>query len=155
MIISFDIDNTLIPYTKEFEVIEQNFLSKLIGAEAIRVGSNELFQELEKRGHEICIYTTSHRSIFSLKKTFKSNGLSPKKFINESINRKELNRANCQASKNPKLFGIDIHVDDSAGIEIEGKKLYFKTIIIHPNDQDWVSKILERILMEESNIKAK
>lgn len=69
-------------------------------------------------------------------------------------NEKELKKANCGSSKNPKLFGIDIHVDDSEGVRMEGEKYGFKTIIIQPADEKWVDKILERIKIEEMKLKA-
>lgn len=141
MIISFDIDNTLIPYSDEFETEQRTFFSKLLGAEPIRKGSVQLFKTLENKGHQIWIYTTSYRSPRSLKKTFKCYGLNPSRIINESINRKLLDSKNCTASKNPKLFGIDLHIDDSKGVEQEGLKYGFKTIIVHPNDTGWVNKI--------------
>lgn len=145
MIISFDLDNTLIPFNDEFEIENFNYFSNLIGVEKIRKGTISLFQILEKDGHQIWIYTTSNRSIFKLKKTFKFYGLNPKRYINEKINRKKLNANNCFSSKNPNLFGIDIHVDDSEGVRMEGKKFKFKTIIIDPNDKNWTKKILQKI----------
>jgi len=145
MIISFDIDDTLIPYSDEFETEEETLISKILGAESIRKGTIDLFYELEKRDHEIWIYTTSFRSILNLKKTFKSYGLNPSKIINENINQKLLKKHNCKASKNPKLFGIDLHIDDSKGVEMEGNRFGFNTIIIRTEDKDWVNKILTEI----------
>lgn len=145
MIISFDIDNTLIPYSDEFEIEEKTLFAKILRAEPIRKGTIELFKELENRGHEIWIYTTSFRSPLSLKKTFKCYGLNPSKIINEKINQKQLKQNSCNASKNPKLFGIDIHIDDSKGVEIEGKKYGFKTIIVDINDKKWTDKIKEEL----------
>lgn len=63
MIITFDLDVTLIPGTKQFETEKQNIFQQLTGQEKIRLGTLILFKELRKRGHSICIYTTSLRSI--------------------------------------------------------------------------------------------
>lgn len=145
MIISFDIDNTLIPYSDEFEVEDTSIWTKLIGAESVRKGTIKLFKELENRGHTIWIYTTSFRSVFSLRKTFVVYGLYPSKIINEKINRKQLSKYHCNASKNPNLFGIDVHIDDSRGVEIDGERYGFQTIIIDIGDQDWVDTILQNI----------
>lgn len=153
MTISFDIDNTLILYSNEFEIEALPIISKILGAEALRIGTKELFTWLEERGHHIWIYTTSYRSIFKLKKTFLLNGLHPKGFINETINQKQLKKHQCKASKHPKLFGINIHVDDSEGVGLEGKKYGFKTIIINPDDKDWIKKIMKRIELEEDKLK--
>lgn len=145
MIISFDIDNTLIPYSDEFEVEKKGFLSKILKAEPIRKGTIQLFKELESRGHEIWIYTTSFRSPNYLKRTFKSYGLHPKGIINEEINQKQLKKHNCTASKNPKLFGIDLHIDDSEGVGMEGEKCGFETVIIEIGDVNWVQKVLDEV----------
>lgn len=145
MIISFDIDNTLIPYSNEFQVEDKTFFMKLLGAESIRKGTIDLFRRLENQGHEIWIYTTSFRSIFSLKKTFASYGWHPSKIINEKINRTMLSKHNCRASKNPHLFGIDLHLDDSEGVRLEGEKYDFRTIIVKTTDEDWVNTVLEKI----------
>ncbi len=145
MTISFDIDNTLLPYSNEFEVEKKGILPRLLKAEPLRKGTIQLFKELESRGHEIWIYTTSFRSPNHLKRTFKSYGLHPTRIINEKINQKQLKKHNCTASKNPKLFGIDLHVDDSKGVEQEGEKYGFKTIIIELEDTEWTVKILKKL----------
>jgi len=50
MIISFDIENTLVLYSGESEVEERNFLSKIIRAEFTRRGIIGLFSSLENQG---------------------------------------------------------------------------------------------------------
>jgi len=102
-----------------------------------------LFKTLKQNGHEVWIYTTSFRSILSLKITFAAYNLYPSRFINGTKNQKELNKHNCKASKNPKLFGIDLHIDDSIGVELEGKEYGFDTFIISTYDTDWSEKIFD------------
>ncbi len=145
MIISFDIDNTLIPYSDEFPVEKRSFRGKMLGAEPIRKGTIQLFKELEGQGHELWIYTTSFRTKLNIKRTFWAYGLSPTRIINETINLNLLKQHQCKASKIPKLFGIDLHIDDSEGVGIEGERYGFRTIIIPPNDRDWVQKIMSNI----------
>ena len=151
MIISFDIDNTLIPYSNEFEVERMTLFSRLFKAEPIRKGTIELFKVLEERGHQIWIYTTSFRTKFNLNKTIKLYGLNPSNIINQNQNQKILLYHRCNASKNPGLFGIDVHIDDSKGVEIEGRNYGFKTIIVNPDDPEWAIKILKGILDFEEN----
>lgn len=145
MIISFDIDNTLISYSDEFPLEEREWKAKMLAAEPIRKGTIRLFKELESRGHEVWIYTTSFRTKFNLKRTFWAYGLSPSKIINETINLKLLKKHGSKASKNPKLFGIDLHIDDTEGVGIEGERYGFRTIIISPDDLDWVEQVLDNI----------
>lgn len=151
MVISFDLDETLIPYSNEFEVEEKTVMARLTKAENIRKGTIELWRQLEDKGHKIWIYTTSFRSSISIERTFKSYGLHPSKIINGKINQKELAINNCSASKNPKLFGIDIHIDDSEGVKIEGEKFGFNVVNVSPNNADWTETILKRILAIETN----
>jgi len=146
LIISFDIDNTLIPYSEEFSVEKVGPLWNLLKPEKLRKGCKELFLDLQARDHKIWIYTTSFRSVLSLRKTFAAHGLYPEKFINQTINQKKLNAAKCKASKNPKLFGIDLHIDDSPGVGIEGERLHFEVLIVDPFDVDWTEKVLAHVV---------
>lgn len=143
MIISFDLDNTLIPYGDAFEVEQPSFLYKALGAEPLRVGTRTLFKTLREQGHTIWIYTTSYRSVVKMRLAFLAAGLRPDRFINQNTNLKILNAHSCKASKHPGLFGIDLHIDDSAGVGMEGEELGFRTLILNTDDEDWVEKIVE------------
>jgi len=140
MIISFDIDNTLIPYSDEFEV-EGGLFQRILGVEKLRVGTKELFGWLKDQDHKVWIYTTSYRSPYYLRKLFWSYGLFPDGFVNGKRNSRILKDNHCNASKNPTLFGIDVHVDDLAGVGLEGAKYNFKTIIVDTDDVDWVTTV--------------
>ena len=135
MIVSFDIDNTLIPYSDEFPVEEATLLGRVLGAEPLRQGTKFLFRELQSRGHNIFLYTTSYRSRYNLSRTFISYGLRPAKIINQQLNQSRLRQIGCQASKNPNLFGIDLHVDDSLGVLLEGGQYDFRVALIQPEDE--------------------
>jgi phosphoserine phosphatase len=145
MIISFDLDDTLIPGTKTFETEDQNLIQKLAGIERIRKGTIELFKELRSRGHNIYIYTTSFRPTLKAKLTFLSYGIPVDRVINQQCHDRELKENKTKCSKFPPAFGIDIHVDDSPGLKIEGNKFNFKTIIIEEQDLTWTDKILETV----------
>jgi len=143
MIISFDLDNTLIPGTKQFETEKQNIFQQLTGQEKIRLGTIGLFKELRTRGHSIYIYTTSLRSIPRIKFLFYSYGIPVDKIINQQRHNRTLRGKRTMASKLPPAFGIDIHIDDSPGLKIEGDRFQFKTIIIQENDQNWETTIMK------------
>lgn len=66
MIVSFDIDDTLIPCNYSFELEKPTFKSRFLRAEPLRKGTVELFSILLKKNIEIWIYTTSFRSVFHL-----------------------------------------------------------------------------------------
>lgn len=67
MTISFDLDDTLIPGQKRFEPEKISLLRRIAGVEPIRKDTILLFKELRSRGHQIYIYTTSFRSLASIK----------------------------------------------------------------------------------------
>lgn len=149
MTISFDIDNTLIPYGDEFPVEHQTWRHKVLGAEALRAGTKRLFQQLARRGHTLLIYTTSYRSTSALRRTFYAHGLRPMRYIAGKENAKTLADHQCTSSKNPRLFGIDVHVDDSIGVQREGEKHGFATIIVAPQDTNWVNAVLQAVVTLE------
>jgi hypothetical protein len=49
-------------------------------------------------------------------------------------------------SKYPPAFGIDLHVDDSAGVWEEGQRHHFSVVVVSPEDPDWASQVLEAAL---------
>ncbi|MBF4483321.1 hypothetical protein [Flavobacterium sp. CSZ] len=143
MILSFDLDDTLI--SNKFELEKTNFLQRILGIECLRKGTIDLFKELKKQKHQIYIYTTSHRSESRIKWMFYSYGIAVDYVINQQKHQQKLRNTNIYSSKFPTVFNIDIHVDDSMGVEAEGKKYGFKTIIISETDKNWTQTILKKI----------
>lgn len=144
MIISFDLDDTLISKSK-FPLEKQTLWNKVFGVERIRFGTVHLFKELQSQNHKIYIYTTSYRSGLKIRFMFLTYGISVATIINQKKHIKELGLKSKEVSKLPSKFGIDVHVDDSKGVEMEGKKYGFKTIIISDKENAWVELILENI----------
>jgi hypothetical protein len=144
MKISFDLDDTIIPGSKIFETEQQTLFQKLLGLESIRKGTIELFNELKRRNHTVGIYTTSFRSCVRIKLLFLLNGFSPDFIINQKRHLQKLNKSNIQCSKYPLAFNIDLHVDDSKGVEIEGRQHGFQTLIIDEHQPEWVNRVLEK-----------
>ena len=141
MRISFDLDSTLIPHANEFPVEKMNFLAKLFKVEPLREGTKELFDYLETQGHSINIYTTSLRSILKIRFQFYTYGIKIDRVINQYENQKHLNRLRISSSKYPPAFNFDVHIDDLFGVAKEGERFNFRTIIVEPNDKNWVTCI--------------
>jgi len=148
MHISFDLDSTLIPHGKEFEAEKRNLVANLLGIEPIRVGTSQLISDLQRQGHVIHIYTTSFRSKFKIRLMLFYYGIKVGKIINQSQNQRTLRKRNKNASKYPPAFGFELHIDDSKGVEMEGTKLNFKTIIIKTNDKNWIETIKKEIILK-------
>jgi hypothetical protein len=145
MVISFDLDDTLVSLYPEFQISKGHFLTAFAAKENLRLGTYELFKLLRKRNHKIYIYTTSLRSKLYIRRLFILHGLWPDKIINKQVHDRCLGNQRNIASKLPNRFGIDLHIDDSEGVEKEGKQFGFTTLIIHPLDENWIEKILTHI----------
>jgi hypothetical protein len=62
---------------------------------------------------------------------------------NQSVHSKKVNH---RATKYPPAFGIDLLIDDSEGVKIEGQKFDFDVLCIKPDDEDWIEKIKQKII---------
>ena len=146
MKISFDLDDTLIPSKpSDFQTLRKNWFQKLFGIELLRKGTIEIFNKLQKSGHEVGIYTTSFRSKRKIRLQMRSYGIRPEFIINEDLNRKVLTQQNIHSSKYPPAFQIDLHIDDSFGVKMEGEKFGFRVIVIDKIDLNWNQTILDYI----------
>ena len=142
MKISFDLDDTLIPAGQlDFPTEPRSIFQKILGVEKIRSGTRALLQFLKHRGHQIGIYTTSYRPKLRLRFHLLTYGIAPDFIVTEKENRLVLANLQIHCSKYPPAFNIDLHIDDSAGVEREGQLYGYQTIIIKKNDLDWLERI--------------
>lgn len=148
MRVSFDIDDTLIVPSgdgrNEPSLLPQ-FMARFLPP--LRLGACGLFRELRKNNCEIWIYTTSMRSSLQIRIWLLSYGICVDGIVNYAEHqamskRKGLSR---MPSKHPSLFGIHLHIDDSAGVEIEGRQYGFSVLVIEPDDVAWCDKVLARV----------
>ena len=142
MIISFDLDDTLIPGNKKFPTEKRSIFQKFWGIEKIRLGTIELMKSCQLQGHHIYIYTTSLRPARRIWWTFYTYGIKLAKVINQKKHEAILREKSTFYSKYPPAFNIDIHIDDSKGVEIEGNRFNFRTIIIREDNHKWIDDIL-------------
>lgn len=141
MRISFDIDDTIIFYDKSL-----NGKDRLLNGEFLREGTLSLFKELQKE-HELFLYTASLRTPWLLKLSFWLKGIKLGGVINQDVHeslRKELN-LNDFPTKYPSRFGIDLHVDNSKGVLLEGRKFGFRVLLVDEEDKDWTLSVKEGI----------
>ena len=147
MKISFDLDDTLIchQHLAKYEKNKIPFFLRFWLKEPLRLGAVFLMKRLIQTNHQICIYTTSYRSPFLVKLWLYFYGIKVSDVINQQLHNLHSRAKNTyiQPSKNPNLFGIDLHIDDSLGVEIEGRKYGFRVLRIDPNDREWVDKVFE------------
>jgi hypothetical protein len=48
-------------------------------------------------------------------------------------------------SKYPPAFGVNLHVDDSAGVAEEGRRHGFDVVVVAPEDPDRAARVIEAI----------
>lgn len=152
MRISFDIDDTLTCGDRAFPQ-ERNSTPLLLRhwfQEPLRLGTKALFKELQDRDWETFIYTTSARSHSYIKLWFCGYGIKLNGIINGATSAKVINNIFSQSqtrkpSKYPPAFNLDLHIDDSQGVGIEGKRYGFEVLIIDSKDPLWTEKVLETV----------
>jgi len=146
MRISFDLDDTLICYGDSVECEPRlAWWSRiLLRDEPLRKGTRSLAAELHARGHILWIYTTSARSCRWIKWWLRLHGVQVEGVINGPMHNKHFGDGS-MPTKRPHAFGIDLHVDDSRGVEIEGQQYGFKVCVVEPQSNDWVSEVLDAV----------
>lgn len=100
-------------------------------------------KELLRRGCELWIYTTSLRSPRYLRGWFRSMGIPLHGIVNQQIHERTVGRQG--PSKFPPAFGIDLHIDDSEGVAMEGRQHRFRVLVVSPEDVNWTSRVLAAV----------
>lgn len=147
--ISFDLDDTLICYHQgALYEPRLSFLRRLfLHEEPLRFGARGLLRQLRARGWECWIYTTSYRSPLGVRWWLLMHGIRVAGVINQNVHDRYLRRSphDYPPSKNPRAFGIHLHVDDSEGVWLEGKQYGFRVVVLSPHDEDWTSKVMKAV----------
>ena len=141
--ISFDLDDTLICDPSVPTEPHVSWWRRWRYPERLRRGTQSLMTALVRRGCRIWIYTSSGRSPQHLKSWFASFRIPLEGVVN--LDRHERMVGLRGPSKFPPAFGIDLHVDDSPGVAMEGTDHRFAVLVISPEDPDWVDRVLSEV----------
>ncbi|WP_462269957.1 hypothetical protein [Desulfobacter sp.] len=145
-LITFDLDDTLICWQSEIptEHVSLPWHCKWFNIEPLRYGTVDLFKKLRNYGWQIGIYTTSHRKPKYIKKLFNLHGLNLDLVINQDKHEKIIKNllVKKKPSKLPNRVNSMLHIDNSEGVLIEGKRFHFRVLIVDPLDYNWTEKIL-------------
>ncbi len=149
MKISFDLDDTLIPSRLgDFSTERRAAFQRWMGVEPIRQGAPALFASLKKAGHTVGIYTTSFRTKARIRFHLMTYRMYPDFVINEQMNRRVLQQYRVHSSKYATAFGIDLHIDDSVGVLMEGERLGFRVLLVDKMDEAWEEKVWKIVVGE-------
>ena len=100
-------------------------------------------RDLIRRDCRVWIYTTSYRPLPYLRGWFRAHGIPIEGAVNQERHDKVVGRQG--PSKYPPAFGIDLHVDDSEGVALEGNRHGFEVVVVSPDDLDWATVILDAV----------
>ncbi|MFT4558357.1 MAG: hypothetical protein ACI92S_003735 [Planctomycetaceae bacterium] len=149
MRISFDLDDTLICYADSVprEPTRVPFFLRWWLNEPLRLGTRELIQQLRQRKCEIWIYTSSSRTRRLIRLWLRCYGIAIDGVINQQVYAEYLRRnpVTIPASKNPRSFGIDLHIDDLPGVFVEGEQHGFDVLVVSPENELWVQDVLAKV----------
>lgn len=143
MRISFDIDDTLICGLSVPTELHVPRWLRWRYPERLRRGTRALMAALVRRQCRIWIYTSSCRRPRYLKAWFASFGIPIAGVVN--LERHQQTVGLRGPSKFPPAFGIDLHVDDSPGVAMEGESHGFAVLVVSPDDPDWADKVLAEV----------
>jgi hypothetical protein len=143
MRVSFDIDDTLVCSTAVPAEPPLGRWRRLWYSERLRAGTRALMNELTRRRCEVWLYTTSYRSPRYLRGWFRCLGVPIAGVVNQARHDRVVGRLG--PSKYPPAFGIDLHVDDSEGVALEGRRHGFAVVVVSPDDPEWSARILEAV----------
>ncbi|MBJ9975021.1 hypothetical protein IAE35_05855 [Pseudomonas sp. S75] len=143
--ISFDIDDTLacLPDHSPAELSNlPTWVHRWLG-EPLRRGTRALMRDLRRQGYSIWIYTSSGRSPAYIRRWLLLYGIRVDGVVNSDRHQQVLAARGLEKgpSKLPSAFDIDLHVDDSEGVGIEGDDHGFRVVVVCPKDGDWTRKV--------------
>lgn len=154
MRISFDLDDTLICYQEgvRHEPNRVPLFLRFLFKEPLRLGSRGWLRRLPKIGCEVLIYTTSYRPRLWVHIWLFFYGIRVARVINQYVYDMylEQNSTAPRISKNPKVYGIVLHVDDSEGVKLEGKKYSFDVLVVAVEDNNWTEQVIEAVIQRLS-----
>ncbi|MFC6340144.1 hypothetical protein GIR22_02205 [Pseudomonas sp. CCM 7891] len=147
--ISFDIDDTLACQLHHCAV-EQSRLPACVHrwlGEPLRTGTRSLTRELRRQGCSIWVYTSSGRTPSYIRRWLLLYGIRVDGVVNSVRHNHALTvhgLAN-SPSKFPPAFDIDLHVDDSEGVQSEGYDHGFRVVVVRPDDELWAQRVLDAV----------
>ena len=148
MRISFDVDDTLVLYDGSPKETVVPWWWRWRYHEPLRLGTKALMQALLARHCELWIYTTSYRQPRYMRGWFKSFGVPLAQVVNQDRHDQVVKKSQFPGyvpSKYPPAFGIDLHVDDSEGVVMEGQEHGFRVVVVSPTDLEWGARVLAAV----------
>ena len=149
MKISFDLDDVLFVSPKKYETEPAlRFPYNLLFKDRLRKGTVKLIHELQQRGFEVWVYTSSFREERYIRSLFRRYGVRIDQVVNAQRHEEEVQRRRKTRlpQKMPNFYHISLHVDDEKSIEKSGRMYGFRTFRVFEPDSGWAQKVLDEAL---------
>ena len=146
MKISFDLDEVLFVSPDNYEVEpELRFPLNKLFPERLRKGTVYLINELQRRGFEVWVYTSSFRSEVYIKSLFRNYNIKFDSIVNGYRHKKEVqgNREMTLPQKMPSHYRISLHIDDEEVVVKNARAYGYRVLQIYEPDPDWTQKVLD------------
>lgn len=149
MRIAFDLDDTLIPVTSDSFPVEapSGLFRRWLAREHFRAGAGPLLRALRRHGCDVWVYTTSFRDPLYIRSLFWTYGVWASGIVNQDVHDRWARRQQPRfyGSKFPPAWGIDLLVDDSEGVAIEGRQHHFRVLHVRPDDPAWTATVVAEV----------
>ena len=146
MIISFDLDGVLFvdPKSIETEPALRRPLRRIY-PDRLRKGTVRLIHDLQARGFEVWVYTSSFRPELYIRALFWHYRITFDRIINGDKHNREVqaNRSVRLPSKMPNWYHISLHIDDEESVGKIGQAYGFNVLLISGQDPLWGEKVIE------------
>ena len=146
MKISFDLDEVLFVSPDNYEVEpELRFPLNKMFPERLRKGTPYLINELQRRGFEVWVYTSSFRSEVYIKTLFRNYNIRFDSIVNGYRHKKEVQGSNQMTlpQKMPSHYRISLHIDDEDIVVRNARSYGYCVLQIYEPDPEWTQKVLD------------
>ncbi len=145
MKVSFDLDEVLFVSPDDFEVEPPlRFPLNIMFPERLRKGTPYLINELQNRGFEVWVYTSSFRSEVYIRSLFRYYNIKFDDIVNGTRHKAEVQRDReaTLPQKLPGHYRISLHIDDE-DVVIQNARAYgYRALQIREPDEHWTDKVL-------------
>ena len=145
MKISFDLDDVLFVSPEKYETEPAlRFPYNLLFKDRLRKGTVKLIHELQKRGFEVWVYTSSFRQERYIRSLFQRYGVHIDQVVNGQRHEEEVQRGRKTRlpQKMPNFYHISLHIDDEKVVQENARHYGYRVMRVYEPDENWVEKVL-------------
>jgi len=146
MIVSFDLDEVLFvnPATHETEP-PLHFPYDRLFPERLRKGTVQLIHDLQAKGFQVWVYTSSYRTETYIRALFRMYRVRFDEIVNGKRHEREVqgDRTRRLPMKLPSHYRIGLHIDDEQAVLQNAREYGFRALRVCEPDEHWAEKIID------------